>query len=261
LLKTCNADFLGSVLDAIDSGAFVTEKPYSKKQLNKSNFPSLFLEPVSFFRWAEKQGYSLAHNVGSHVGDREEKIRIKGYQNYLISKEEVAELMHEPLWFVSCAIMYLHGFRPSDALKARYGSRTPNDLIVSSDKNMSLIDGYLYDAQEVGDVTIYRKSGSKIKPDEFMAWAGSLRRSFPNLIVEPNINEPKPLKTRERESFLKLIVGMAVEQYGYDPKSKRNEATAHIRSDLENCGISMDDETILKKLREASELLPPQSKD
>lgn len=69
------------------------------------------------------------------------------------------------------------------------------------------------------------------------------------------------LRTRERDTFLKLIIGMAVEQYGFDPKSKRNEATGNIQSDLESCGLSMDADTILKKLREASDLLPPQSEE
>lgn len=64
------------------------------------------------------------------------------------------------------------------------------------------------------------------------------------------------LSTKERESLLKLVIGMAVEQYQYDPRSARNEATAHIASDLEINGVPLDRDTILKWLREASQLLP-----
>lgn len=33
------------------------------------------------------------------------------------------------------------------------------------------------------------------------------------------------LSTKERESLLKLVIGMAVEQYNFDPRARRNEAT------------------------------------
>lgn len=83
-----------------------------------------------------------------------------------------------------------------------------------------------------------------------------LKSQNSELIKQPSPS--KDLKTRERDTLLKLIIGIAVEQYGFNPKSKRNEATNNIQSDLATCGISMDVDTILKKLREASELLPPQ---
>jgi hypothetical protein len=65
----------------------------------------------------------------------------------------------------------------------------------------------------------------------------------------------KPLHTRERQTLLKLVVGMAVEQYGYDPKANRNDATANIASDLALSGLTIDPDTVRKWLKEASELL------
>lgn len=253
--------FLNSILDAIGNGLLVTEKPYSKKQLTKTNLASVFVEPVSFFRWAEEQNYSLTYNIRSNVDRREKDLRIKQYKNYLISKEEVTGLMHEPLWFVSHAIMYLHGFKPMEYDSSSYHDQDPNASIINSDKKMKLINEYLQDANKLNDIQIYQRSGSKIKPREFMEWAGKLKLSFSNLISDKNTNEQRPIKTRERDTLLKLIIGMAVEQYGFDPKSKRNEATGNIQSDLESCGLSMDADTILKKLREASDLLPTQREE
>jgi hypothetical protein len=60
----------------------------------------------------------------------------------------------------------------------------------------------------------------------------------------------KPLLTKERESLLKLIIGMAVKVYRYDPAVARNEATAKISRDLESLGIPLDDDTVRKWLRE-----------
>ena len=47
----------------------------------------------------------------------------------------------------------------------------------------------------------------------------------------------KPLLTRERETALKLIIGMAIEQYGYDPDASRNDAIKNISEDLAEWGL------------------------
>jgi len=67
----------------------------------------------------------------------------------------------------------------------------------------------------------------------------------------------KPLTSREQESLLKLVVGMAVRGYGYDPKAERSPQIPEIASDLALAGISMSDDTVRKWLRAAAELLPP----
>lgn len=67
----------------------------------------------------------------------------------------------------------------------------------------------------------------------------------------------KSLSTRERESLLKLVIGMAVGGYGYDSTARRSEQTTAIADDLAQAGISLDADTVRKWLREAAELLPP----
>lgn len=72
----------------------------------------------------------------------------------------------------------------------------------------------------------------------------------------PPVTE-KSLGTREQESLLKLVIGMAVTGYGYDPKAERSPQIPEIASDLALAGISMSDDTVRKWLRVAAELLPP----
>jgi hypothetical protein len=67
----------------------------------------------------------------------------------------------------------------------------------------------------------------------------------------------KPLGVRERESLLKLVIGMAVAGYGYDPKASRSDRVSEIASDLEKAGVALDVDTVRKYLREARELMPP----
>ena len=66
----------------------------------------------------------------------------------------------------------------------------------------------------------------------------------------------KPLHTRERESALKLIIGMALKGYCYDPSASRNAATQDIADDLAALGIGLDADTVRKWLKEGTELLP-----
>lgn len=68
---------------------------------------------------------------------------------------------------------------------------------------------------------------------------------------------PKPGNIRERESLLKLVIGMAIKGYSYKPNANRNAATSEITADLRSCGIELDEDTVRKYLQEARELLPP----
>ena len=77
--------------------------------------------------------------------------------------------------------------------------------------------------------------------------------------ASPATDEQKTTRaasTRERETMLKLIIGMAAEQYGYDPTKSRTDAAKLISDDLALHGLSVSDDTVRKYLKEASDLLP-----
>ena len=65
------------------------------------------------------------------------------------------------------------------------------------------------------------------------------------------------LSTRERETLLKLVIGMAIEGYRYSPDAARSEAPAEIAGDLAKQGISVTDDTVRKWLKEASNTVLP----
>ena len=67
----------------------------------------------------------------------------------------------------------------------------------------------------------------------------------------------KMLHTRERESLLKMVIGMAIKGYGHDPKAVRGPTAKEISGDLALHGIPLDEDTVRKYLAEARELLPP----
>lgn len=51
----------------------------------------------------------------------------------------------------------------------------------------------------------------------------------------PTADGTKPGIVRERESLLKLVIGMAVKGYSYKPNASRNTATSEITTDLRSC--------------------------
>jgi len=58
--------------------------------------------------------------------------------------------------------------------------------------------------------------------------------------------DPSP---RELHSLLKIIAGMALGRYGFNPKADRNSATQAIVDDVERLGLSIDNDTVLQHLR------------
>src|SRR5262245_50113135 len=108
----------------------------------------------------------------------------------------------------------------------------------------------------------------RVKPEDFLAWAKRLNLSIPPELKElqaqhqvaataRSAKPEKSLSTRERESLLKLVIGMAVSGYGYDVKASRSEQPSAIADDLAKIGLPLDVDTVRKWLKEAAELLPP----
>ena len=73
----------------------------------------------------------------------------------------------------------------------------------------------------------------------------------------PSEKPPKPLGTRERETMLRIIIGMAVKGYSHDPKAARSTAPKEIADDLTALGIGVTDDTVRKYLKEAAESVLP----
>ena len=66
----------------------------------------------------------------------------------------------------------------------------------------------------------------------------------------------------ERNTMLKLIIGMAMDAYSYNPESSRNSATGDkngISAKLALKGISITDDTIRGYLNKAKELITSQA--
>lgn len=82
-----------------------------------------------------------------------------------------------------------------------------------------------------------------------------------NTTVREHIARPEEAVQRERNTLLKIVLGMARDAYGYDPSAgKKNPATGKgpdsIHAALLRFGLEVSDDSIRKYLREAEELKP-----
>jgi hypothetical protein len=100
-------------------------------------------------------------------------------------------------------------------------------------------------------------SGIVKERDEFIARLETRIGDLEGQLSKPQEGRfEKSLGTRERESLLKLVIGLAIGGYGYDPKAARSDKTTEIAGDLAEQGVALDEDTVRKWLRLAAELLP-----
>jgi len=76
-----------------------------------------------------------------------------------------------------------------------------------------------------------------------------LRKEVKRLKEEAARN--KPLLTRERETYQKIILGMAIKGYAYNPTGGRSDKPREIADDLTDLQIQVCDDTVRQKLKDA----------
>ena len=107
------------------------------------------------------------------------------------------------------------------------------------------------EVERVTDAFEYHKRESARKSSfisKLSAEIDTLRQNVPR---QPEIIAPN---RKAWNSLLKLVGGMAIAIYAYDPRDKRSKAVSDIQSDLDLKGVNFDADTIRKRLKEASEL-------
>jgi hypothetical protein len=76
-----------------------------------------------------------------------------------------------------------------------------------------------------------------------------------DVVTEPSLDEEP--NTATKNSMEKLIIGMAVNGYGYDPRDERSKATSEISDDLQRLGVGLSPESVLKYLKRGAKHLSP----
>ena len=87
-----------------------------------------------------------------------------------------------------------------------------------------------------------------VEKETFIAWAQQFADA-------PKLE--KPLGTTEKNSLLKLVIGMAIKGYSYNVEAKRSAVPSEIAGDLAKLGMSIDVDTVRRYLAMATtDVLP-----
>jgi hypothetical protein len=101
-----------------------------------------------------------------------------------------------------------------------------------------------------------------LTPYEWVQWARSKNLPIPeelNAIPAPRVVPPTAQETlhpKERDTLLKLVIGLAIKGFDYDPSALRSTAVKEICAALDGLGIGMDEDTVRNKLKDGAKLLP-----
>jgi hypothetical protein len=92
------------------------------------------------------------------------------------------------------------------------------------------------------------------KTEAMEARIAELEKTLP--AAEPAVKLQSAI-TRERNTLLKIILGLAMDTYGYQPHSPRGATAGEISDHLEGVGLPISKDTVRKYLSEAAEFAPP----
>lgn len=200
---------------------------------------------AEFAHWSLWQGWDIAPEM---------KELADGFRDP--GKVEPAEWMRYRVWFLNNATLIVHGIDPN-SIWGEYLKWVFNLESVSWIKDPSVMKIHRnYHAlvshfgQECGQTQAVLKAAHKAGFDNLSPFINAL----------PGDESEDLLKESERESLLKMVLGMAVAKYGFDPRRSENDATGKnkeaIWGDLDSLGIAVDPKTIRKHLKEAVRRFP-----
>lgn len=138
---------------------------------------------------------------------------------------------------------------------------TYNDKLINNSNDFALILASLRAdksiSEEWSNISKWEAAHRTIARDVFLKhWKGCNLPTKTKLLKQAH-SEDNSLNPRVRDNLLKMVIGMAINRYKYNPvPNKRSGAVAAIKSALDECGVPLDEQTILNYLREGAELLP-----
>lgn len=169
-----------------------------------------------------------------------------------------------PLWTIEEAVALSFGKNPE---KVNW------DSIKEHKKHSRFVANY----EQVRQLALRtRMSGEQLTdplpPLQFIDWAETHEISFPEEIekkVKTWQNKKKkdakakkiknfegsPINPKVLESLSKMLLGMAMDKYGYDPRAARTSTSALISENLKKKGICIDADTIRTRLKEATDIV------
>ena len=159
---------------------------------------------LSYSTWANEKEVKIAYYISEIAKNIHNDKLIVNCKDNQLSKAKIEKLLHEPLWLLSTAILYLHG---CDSLKSSalgYSNKELDYKTVYFHKDFYQIYSYANDAAEIKKLLLCGdySEGKKVKPHDFIEWSRSLNINFPIYSLLPNNNEKDKVTSLETNKEL-----------------------------------------------------------
>jgi len=158
----------------------------------------------------------------------------------------------QPLWTLTQAAYLLAGHIPPDDPREAWTPPLPKAETFHARIKMAIATGDMKSTYKVEGIR--EKS---IKPSDVVRWAHAHKYRIPRPLrkLVTGSKDSDDLSTREKNTLLKLVGGMAAANYEWRP-GVPGSASKGIEEDLDRLGISLTAETIHKYLVAAADHLP-----
>jgi hypothetical protein len=192
----------------------------------------------------QEQSHLISHLNGPHKLELDLCGAIKDWVLSLITGTG-GELINIDGYYVSDSlgrIWRIMDMFDSAFLKERREKLTPQEKMTELQKPINHEDNYF-------------PSGGSPDYEDLGITKADLEAFEAKLVApQPTSSATKPLHPKERNTLLKLVLGMAVDGYGYDPKASRSSIPKEIAGHLELHGLRIDEDTVRRWLNEAKEV-------
>lgn len=211
------------------------------------NFPSSYLTKSDYEYWCKADYWTDYEFIGLLTERQPKRIAtILDYNETVLSDVgKQAERLH----------LLLRRARDTRHIEA---FARPHDLLVwAKKKRIELPEMLASVAEDYGLFDEEEDQANEPAPSLFPTESDNIFSMNPDQPL-PKPRAPHALGTKERESLLKMVIGMGIAGYAHDPEKRRNPTAKEISDDLASQGISLDEDTIRKYLKEGAGLLPQQ---
>jgi hypothetical protein len=222
----------------------------------------------------EKLAYEEEQRLAEAAQKQKEQAEISKAINAPVDYEHWAKM---PLWSLTEAMALSLNLSPHEWLNHKVGDYPDGIQLVREYRKLKELVTRAEEATHLAD---------PVHPSKFLAWVKRHDIPFPDklekeihrihgtpidwkakykklqkeydelAITVATTKKPKDLSTKERETLLKMIIGMAVSGYRYDPTAPKSSITTEIYDDLVSHGVGLDQDTIRSKLKDAAQFLP-----
>ena len=145
------------------------------------------------------------------------------------------------------------------------------DEVIAANSSDGILEIYLKGAEFIPEIGSHNPREVLISRDSLGIWFYSRNEKEVGIKFNPNAeseyfdfkkNSRKPKthsshsQTKEKNTLLKILLGIAIKKYSYDPNKSKNPSTGSnagsIQADLQEIGFEVDNDTIRNYLSEAA---------